>query len=66
MISGHRGVRVTGEEVVTSCCHRLRRGEFPIKESLVGCTALSPISMMGSLAIVEGQISIEIVLQLRH
>ena len=66
MISGHRGLRASGEEVVTSCCHRLRRGEFPVEEGLIGCTALSSVSMMGTLAIVEGQISIEIVLQLRH
>lgn len=59
-------MRPSGEEVVTSCCYRLRRGEFPIEEGPVGSTALSPVSMMGTLAIVEGQINIEVVLQLRH
>jgi hypothetical protein len=66
MISGQRGVRVWGEEVVTSCCHRFRRGEFPIEERLVGRTTLRAVSMMGTLAIIEGQIGIEIVLQFRH
>ena len=53
-------MRVWGEEVVTSCCHRFRRGEFPIEERLVGRTTLRAVSMMGTLAIVEGQIGIEI------